>query len=160
MKEQNDTLGKFDSVEVERLRSCNAFIRKCYETQDDSSPVRIELVSYCTPVLAVEFGRPRGVRLELSPIATCSATTRKHVGYFLTDIWYFDGIYIPDTWTYRAIKKALTVFKSNDTHALPMLAPNGCIESNPTGERDFMYIKYVPMKSFVNGVYEVKGRYK
>lgn len=50
--------------------------------------------------------------------------------------------------------------EQNDTHALPMLAPNGCIESNPTGERDFMYIKYVPMKSFVNGVYEVKGRYK
>lgn len=97
IKESKDsTLGIYDKVYIDKLDYCNAFVRNCYikgETHLILS--KRELVSYCTPVLAVGYEpNGRAVRVTCAPAATCSATTRKHVGRFLskycTQVCYHD----------------------------------------------------------------------
>ena len=54
-----------------------------------------ELVSYCTPVVAISYGLDgKAIHVTCAPAATCSVTTRKHVGRFLhkfcNTICYYD----------------------------------------------------------------------
>ena len=86
-KSHTDTLNIYAKVEVEQLGYCNAFVRSCY-LQDGNGFIlaKRELVSYCTPVLAIGYGLDGSpVRVTCAPAATCSATTRKHVGRFLNE---------------------------------------------------------------------------
>lgn len=86
IKESRDsTLGIYAKVEFERLDYCNAFVRNCYRKNDTGfSLTKRELVSYCTPVLAISYNGDGSIlRLTCAQAATCSATTRKHVGRFL-----------------------------------------------------------------------------
>ena len=96
-KERTATLGFYDNVEVEQLGYCNAFIRHCYTHDINADPllIRDELVSYCTPIIDVVYNmQSRITNYNCSQAATCSATTRKHVGRFLkavgADICYID----------------------------------------------------------------------
>lgn len=102
IKEPKDsTLGIYAKVEVERLDFCNAFVRKCFRKSDTGFQLtKRELVSYCTPVLAISYNDDGStLRLTCAQAATCSATTRKHVGRFLKR-------YAPSM-SYYAIKDAL-----------------------------------------------------
>ena len=79
------TLNIYAKVEVEQLGYCNAFVRSCYLHDGDGLILaKRELVSYCTPVVAIGYGlHENPVLVTCAPAATCSATTRKHVGRFL-----------------------------------------------------------------------------
>lgn len=94
LEERTATLCLFDKVEVKQLGYCNAFVRTCLI---DDLINRVELVSYCTPVIAIEFNKFKSI--EVSHIAIESATTRKHVGRFLKQ-------YYPEL-CYMDIKAAL-----------------------------------------------------
>lgn len=86
IKESKDsTLGIYYIVDIEQLDYCNAFVRICYIKGDTHIFLsKLELISYCTPVLAVGYEpNGRAVSVTCAPAATCSATTRKHVGRFL-----------------------------------------------------------------------------
>lgn len=92
LEAQNSTLNEFDKVTTVQLGYCNAFKRFCYI---EESLQRVELVSYCTPVVGLELDVHQHVRtVECAPAAICSATTRKHVSRFLnestTTIDYYD----------------------------------------------------------------------
>ena len=112
LKTRNATLGEFDKVNVQQLDYCNAFERYCYI---DDVLVRIELVSYCTPVVALELDVHQHVySIECAPAAICSATTRKHVGRFLNE-------HTTDV-TYAKVKQALaTVPKCNFANGLRVI---------------------------------------
>ena len=81
--------------------------------------VRIELVSYCTPVVALELDIHQHVcSVECASTATCSATTRKHVARFLKEH--------TTTVTYGKVKQALaTVPEYNFDNGLRVI-----VESN------------------------------
>ena len=84
---KDSTLGIYNRVDVNQLGYCNAFIRKCY-LRDIKGFIltKCELVSYCTPVIAITYkldGEPKHVLCATD--ATCSNTTRKHVGRFLKE---------------------------------------------------------------------------
>lgn len=97
LESRTATLNAFERVKVKQLGYCNAFIRTCI---NNKFVERIELVSYCTPVVAIEFNRDGKVHcIECSPAAVCTATTRKHVGRFLNE--YYPAL------TYSDIKDAL-----------------------------------------------------
>lgn len=85
LESRTSTLNVYAKVEVEQLGYCNAFIRSCYLKDGNGFILaKRELVSYCTPVLAIGYGLDgNAVRVTCAPAATCSATTRKHVGRFL-----------------------------------------------------------------------------
>lgn len=101
LESRTDTLNVYAKVEVEQLGYCNAFVRLCY-LKDENGLIlaKRELVSYCTPVVAITY-RLDGTQKQLicSPAATCSNTTRKHVGSFLKES------YVPIT--YLGVKGAL-----------------------------------------------------
>lgn len=78
LESRNATLCEFDKVKVKQLDYCNAFVRTCII---DDLIERVELVSYCTPVIAIEYNTFKSI--EVSHIAVESATTRNHVGHFL-----------------------------------------------------------------------------
>lgn len=102
IKESKDsTLGIYAEVYIDKLDYCNAFVRRCYIKGETNLILRKrELVSYCTPVLAVSYEpNGRAVRVTCAPAATCSATTRKHVGRFLNK-------YCPEV-CYHDVKNAL-----------------------------------------------------
>lgn len=82
---RNSTLGIYAKVEVDNLDYCNAFVRSCYHKTDNGFRLtKRELVSYCTPVLAISYNGDGSIlRLTCAQAATCSATTRKHVSRFL-----------------------------------------------------------------------------
>ena len=116
LKTRNATLGEFDKVNAVQIGNCNAFERYCYI---DSVLVRIELVSYCTPVVALELDVHQHVyTVECAPAATCNATTRKHVMRFLKE--HTTAV------TYNKVKQALaTVPKCNFDNGLRVI-----VESN------------------------------
>ena len=62
LKERTATLCVFDKVEVKQLDYCNAFVRTCLI---DGLIERVELVSYCTPVIAIDYGN--GLRVMIEP---------------------------------------------------------------------------------------------
>lgn len=83
---RTSTLNIYAKVEVEQLDYCNAFVRSCYLNDGDDGLIlaKRELVSYCTPVLAIGYGlNGEPLRVTCAPAATCSVTTKKHVGRFL-----------------------------------------------------------------------------
>lgn len=84
---KDSTLGVYNKVDIKQLGYCNAFIRECY-LQDSNGYIltKRELVSYCTPVVAITYkldGTPK--QLLCAPACTCSCTTRKHVQRFLRE---------------------------------------------------------------------------
>lgn len=85
LESRNSTLNIYAKVNVEQLDYCNAFVRSCYLNDGDGLIlVKRELISYCTPIIAIGYGLDaKAVRVTCAPAATCSATTRKHVGRFL-----------------------------------------------------------------------------
>lgn len=85
LESRSSTLGIYAKVDVQQLDYCNAFVRSCYLNDGESMVLaKRELVSYCTPVLAIGYGlNGEPLRITCAPAATCSATTRKHVGRFL-----------------------------------------------------------------------------
>lgn len=85
LESRTGTLNVYAKVEVEQLGYCNAFVRSCYLKDSDGLILaKRELVSYCTPVVAIGYGlNGEPLRVTCAPAATCSATTRKHVGRFL-----------------------------------------------------------------------------
>lgn len=89
LKNRNATLGVYDTVRVEQLDSCNAFVRHCYKNYPSLGSIVIcdELVSYCTPIIDVVYNINGTISMyKCAPAATCSNTTRKHVGKFLRKI--------------------------------------------------------------------------
>lgn len=96
LESRTSTLNIYAKVDVQQLDYCNAFVRSCYLNGGDSLVLaKRELVSYCTPVLAIGYGlNGEPLRITCAPAATCSATTRKHVGRFLhkfcPNISYYD----------------------------------------------------------------------
>ena len=85
LESRTSTLNVYAKVEVEQLGYCNAFVR-LYYLKDENGLIlaKRELVSYCTPVVAIGYGlNGEPLRVTCAPAATCSATTRKHVGRFL-----------------------------------------------------------------------------
>lgn len=84
---KDSTLGIYSRVDVNQLGYCNAFIRKCYLRDINGFILtKCELVSYCTPVIAITYkldGEPKQVLCATD--VTCSNTTRKHVGRFLKE---------------------------------------------------------------------------
>lgn len=81
------TIGIYNRVDVNQLGYCNAFIRKCYiRDMKGFILIKCELVSYCTPVVAITY-KLEGTQKQVlcAPAATCSNTTRKHVGRFLKE---------------------------------------------------------------------------
>lgn len=143
---KNATLGLFQRVEVEQLGYCNAFVRKCYLCEGDRYVTRLELVSYRTPVVAIERKDNGRLLLECAPAATCSATTRKHVSRFLNS-------YVSGMWRYYEIKDALaakdisTSCRCIDEHGSvgPLVDVSGLFG-----------IRYEACKAFCNGVYVVR----
>lgn len=86
MRESKDaTLNIYAKVDIDRLDYCNAFVRSCYLNKDGSLVLaKRELVSYCTPVLAISYNTDENIiHVTCAPAATCSVTTRKHVSRFL-----------------------------------------------------------------------------
>lgn len=85
LESRASTLNVYAKVEVEQLGYCNAFIRSCYLSDGKGFILdKRELVSYCTPIVAIGYGlNGEPLRVTCASAATCSATTRKHVGRFL-----------------------------------------------------------------------------
>ena len=85
LEDRTSTLNIYAKVDAKQLDYCNAFVRSCYRNiGNDLVLAKRELVSYCTPVLAIGYGlNGEPLRVTCAPSATCSATTRKHVGRFL-----------------------------------------------------------------------------
>ena len=81
---KDSTLGIYNRVDVNQLGYCNAFIRKCYlRDMKGFILTKCELVSYCTPVVTITYNLDGTQKQVLcAPAATCSNTTRKHVGRF------------------------------------------------------------------------------
>lgn len=103
MRESKDTtLNIYTKVDIDQLDYCNAFVRSCYLNIDGSLVLaKRELVSYCTPVLGISYNTDGNIiHVTCAPAATCSVTTRKHVGRFLHK--YCDAL------SYYDIKHALT----------------------------------------------------
>lgn len=127
IKESKDsTLGIYAKVETEQLDYCNAFVRNCYRKIDNGFVLtKRELVSYCTPVLAVGYDtNGRAVRVTCAPAATCSATTRKHVGRFLHK-------YCPQV-SYHDVKNALATPNKGYANGLRVIdLINGEIRERP-----------------------------
>lgn len=97
LESRTATLNEFDSVKVKQLDYCNAFVRTCI---NGGFVERIELVSYCTPVVAIGLNHDGKVHgIECAPAAVCSATTRTHVGRFLNE--YYPAL------SYSDVKAAL-----------------------------------------------------
>ncbi len=97
LESRTATLNKFDNVKIKQLGYCNAFVRTCINRGFVN---RIELVSYCTPVIAIELNMDGNVHsIECSPAAVCSVTTRTHIGRFLKE--YYPAL------AYSDIKDAL-----------------------------------------------------
>ena len=113
---KDSTLGIYNRVDVKQLDYCNAFIRKCY-LRDIKGFIlcKCELVSYCTPVVAITY-KLDGTQEQVlcAPAATCSNTTRKHVGRFLKERC------VPIT--YLDVKRALeTPIKPNNCNGLRLI---------------------------------------
>lgn len=53
---KDSTLGIYNRIDINQLDYCNAFIRKCY-LRDIKGFIlcKCELVSYCTPVVAITY---------------------------------------------------------------------------------------------------------
>lgn len=116
LESKDSTLGIYNRVDVVQLGYCNAFIRKCY-LRDMKGFIfsKCELVSYCTPVVAITYkldGEPKQVLCAAT--ATCTTTTRKHVGRFLKERC------VPIT--YMGVKSALeTPVKPNYCNGLRLI---------------------------------------
>lgn len=127
IKESKDsTLGIYSKVYIDKLDYCNAYVRNCY-IKDDTNMIlsKRELISYCTPVLAVGY-EPNGrtVRVTCSPAATCSATTRKHVGRFLHK-------YCPQV-CYHDVKNALATNEDTYNNGLRVIElPSNKVHGRP-----------------------------
>ncbi len=113
---KDSTLGIYSRVDVEQLGYCNAFIRRCYLKDLKSFIlVKCELVSYCTPVVAITY-KLDGTQNQVlcAPAATCSNTTRKHVHRILKERC------VPIT--YMGVKSALeTPVKPNYCNGLRLI---------------------------------------
>lgn len=113
---KDSTLGIYNRVDVNQLGYCNAFIRKCYlRDMKGFILTKCELVSYCTPVVAITYNLDGTQKQVLrAPAATCSNTTRKHVGRFLKERC------VPIT--YLDVKRALeTPIKPNNCNVLRII---------------------------------------
>lgn len=145
LESKDATLNQLDRVEVEQLDYCNAFVRICYLLGNDTEPTRVEMVSYCTPVVAIEYGAD-GMTLECAPAATCSVTTRKHVCRFLS---CYGSI-----WSYSMIKTALNA-KFPDKTPYRYITERG--EYGPRVDPFGLFgVRYSPVKPFNNGIYMIK----
>ena len=140
---KDSTLGIYNRVDVNQLGYCNSFIRKCYLRDINGFILtKCELVSYCTPVVAITYNLD-GTQKQLlcSPAATCSNTTRKHVGRFLKERC------VPIT--YLDIKGALeTPIKPNYCNRLRLIdLQTGLIKGYDDTYNMFM-VKYDSIKPF------------
>ena len=140
---KDSTLGIYKRVDVNQLGYCNAFIRKCYLRDINGFLLtKCELVSYCTPVVAITYNLD-GTQTQLlcSPAATCSTTTRKHVGRFLNEHC------VPIT--YLDVKGALeTPIKPNNCNELRLIdLQTGLIEGYEDPYNTFG-VKYDSIKPF------------
>lgn len=141
---KDSTLGIYKRVDVNQLGYCNAFIRKCYLRDINGFILtKCELVSYCTPVVAITYNLD-GTQKQLlcSPAATCSNTTRKHVGRFLNERC------VPIT--YLGVKGALeTPIKPNNCNELRLIdLQTGLIEGYEDPYNTFG-VKYDSIKPFI-----------
>ena len=143
MESKNSTLGVYNRVDIEQLGYCNAFIRNCY-LRDIKGFIfyKCELVSYCTPVVAITYNLDGTQKQVLcAPAATCSATTRKHVGRFLKEHC------VPIT--YIGVKGALeTPIKPNNCNGLRLIdLQTGLIEGYDDPYNTFG-VRYDSIKPF------------
>lgn len=116
LESKDSTLDIYNRVDVKQLGYCNAFIRKCY-LRDMKGFIldKCELVSYCTPVVAIKY-KLDGTQKQVfcATAATCSNTTRKHVGRFLKEMC------VP--LTYLGVKGALeTPIKPDNCNGLRLI---------------------------------------
>lgn len=139
---RTSTLNIYAKVEVEQLGYCNAFVRSCYLKDSDGFILaKRELISYCTPVVAIGYGLDGSpVRITCAPAATCSATTRKHVGRFLKR-------YCPSL-SYYAIKDALkkpSQYYTNGLRAIEL--ESGSVYERPDNMHAYS-VRYESIKPF------------
>lgn len=144
LAERDACLNNFDRVVIKQLDYCNAFVRSCYLIETDTEPCRVELISYCTPVCAIEYDNNGVTVLEVAPAATCSATTRKHVGRFLNS-------YGP-IWTYLVCKSAL-----NAGIETPYVCIDEHLNIGPCVDYSHLFnVRYKPIKPYNNGMFIVR----
>lgn len=72
-----------DTVRLEPLRSCNAYIRHFYNKRDEH--IGCELISYCTPVCSVDY---IWNCIDVMPSAFCSRTTARQVTWFMEHVGF------------------------------------------------------------------------
>lgn len=140
-------------VKVKQLGYCNAYVRSWYDA--DEGMYIDELVSYCTPVCRVLHAAmgSRPVIVSLGSCAKCSATTWKHVTRFMR-------AYAPSL-DYVLVEYARMhgqgwfnvnydyVYDSQHDRGVNTLLSAYAIKRT-----------FPAWRTFVNGVYEVKGMHK
>ena len=142
LESRTSTLNVYAKVDVEQLGYCNAFIRSCYLRDSDGLILaKRELVSYCTPVIAIGYGlNGEPLRVTCAPAATCSTTTRKHVGRFLRKYC--------DTVCYYDIKKALAKPAQYYTNGLRVIElKSGSVHERPDNMHAYS-VRYDSIKPF------------
>ena len=142
LESRTSTLNIYAKVDVKQLDYCNAFVRSCYTNSENSLVlVKRELVSYCTPVLAIGYGlNGEPLRITCAPAATCSATTRKHVSRFLHK--FYPNI------SYYDIKHALTKPAQYYRNGLRVIhLKNGSVHERPDNMHAYN-ILYESIKPF------------
>lgn len=140
---KDSTLGIYNRVDVNQLDYCNAFIRKCY-LRDIKGFIlcKCELVSYCTPVVAITY-KLDGTQKQVlcAPAATCSNTTRKHVGRFLKERC------VPIT--YLDVKRALeTPIKPNNCNGLRLIDLQSSLIKGYDDPFNMFDVRYDSIKPF------------
>lgn len=142
---RTSTLNIYAKVEAEQLGYCNAFVRACYlQYRNGFILAKRELVSYCTPVLAIGYGlNGEPLRVTCAPAATCSATTRKHVGRFLNESC------VPIT--YLGVKGALeTPIKPDNYNGLRLIDLNTGLIEGYDDTNNMFGVRYDSIKQFSN----------
>lgn len=140
---KDSTLGIYNRVDVNKLDYCNAFIRKWY-LRDIKGFIlcKCELVSYCTPVVTITY-KLDGTQKQVlcAPAATCSNTTRKHVGRFLKERC------VPIT--YLDVKRALeTPIKPNNCNGLRLIDLQSSLIKGYDDPFNMFDVRYDSIKPF------------